>query len=179
MKKINYKNFAKALYEIGRENNLVDNLIKDLEDVEEKLDDNIELRRFLSDQHVSADAKQQALEKVFADFISEKTYNFLHLLIKNRALDYLDQIIEEIKKAKHEKENIVEVVAISPEAIDAATQQRISRILSLKTDKKIIIKSLIDKSLIGGLVIKIGDTVIDGSIRGKINRLKSKIKQIS
>lgn len=179
MRKINYKKYSQALFEAGMENNFLDNLLADLFSVSEKLDENIDLKTFLADPHIEIGKKEQALQEIFKDFISSHTYNFILLLIKEKKLAYLKQILDHAEKIKLQKEQIVEVIIESAVMVPEKSQQRIGIMVEEKTKKKAVVKNIINENLIGGMRLTIdSDAVFDTSILSKLIQLKDKINQI-
>jgi len=179
MKKINNKIFAEAVVAVGREAGVDDRIASGLKDVAATLFNNLELKNFLNEPRVAFSAKEEALTKVFADKVDKRVYHIIFLLIKEKSLSHLDDLLLEINRIKNEQDGIIEVKAVSSSPISDQTQQRIIRILGGKMNKEIKVMNIIDQNIIGGLMIKIGDTVIDGSIKGKINRLKNRIIKIT
>lgn len=179
MKKTNLKKYSQALLEVGRENEIIDDLIADLETVSEKFNLNTDIKVFLNDPHLSLAKKVDSLEKIFQDFISKKTYNFLKLLIKDKAINYLEQILNDTKKMRLQLESVKEVVIESTDVLEVKDQKQIEQIVGQKTNMKVLVKNIINKNLIGGIKITIDtDTVFDGSVLGKINNLKQKINSL-
>ena len=175
----NLKHYSKALVDLGNQYGIFDELLADLADVSEKIDANPDLRKYLLDPQIKLDKKKKALQAIFQDFISEKTYNFLFILIKDKKIGYLDQIVEKTKKRKKEEEKILEAVIESVVPLDIAQEKDVKQALADKSDKQILIKNLINPDLIAGLRITLGDIVIDSSVQGKIGRLKNIIAQLS
>jgi len=170
----NTKFYAKALAELGIQYGILDDLLADLEDAAEKINANLDFKRYISDPQIDFENKKKALQAVFQDFISEKTYNFLYILIKDKKFKYLDQIIEKSKEQKKIKENLAEAVVESVVPVSNDQQEQIKRLLSEKINKRILLKNLIKPELIAGLRISLKDTVIDSSVLGKLDRLKKK-----
>jgi F-type H+-transporting ATPase subunit delta len=179
MRRSGRKNYAKAIIEVGKEQNNVDSLVKNLETVEKKFSENKEIVGFLNDPQIDFEIKKTTIGKVFGESLNRPAVNFLYILIKNKNLDGLGDILDEARGLIREERNILEVTAVSSTPISEDIQGKIRNVLRQKVNKEITIKNQVDESLIGGLVLKIGDLVIDGSIHGKIQRLKYKIKQIS
>jgi F-type H+-transporting ATPase subunit delta len=99
--------------------------------------------------------------------------NFTKLLADNRRLPLLPEIAAEYELLRAEAENVLEVELRAASPVDAAAQAHISEALHKKLGRRITLKYVEDKSLIGGAVIRAGDLVIDGSIRGKLGRLSA------
>lgn len=177
MKKINLNNLAKALIFVGQENNMVEQLIADLVDVAEKIDQTPELKIYLNRPQITLKQKKQMLKTVFQDFISELIYNFLILIIKNKKLRYLNSIIELVKKEHLKKQEILEVKVESVVVLNDAEEKKLNQLICEKIGKKVVVKNIINKNLIGGLKLTLGDQVIDASILGRIERLREKINQ--
>ena len=105
----------------------------------------------------------------------EKTYKIILLLIKNKHLKWLGKIVEELHIIKKNNENILDANIYTPFALSENQLAKLESILSKKTNKTIIIKEIIDKNIIGGIKINLNGLIIDGSIQGKIERLKKNI----
>jgi len=170
------KHYAKALVELGLENSCYEALFTDLTDVDQKINENLEFKKYLTDKHVSFSKKQEALKNTFQDFISDKTYNFLFILLKDGKLLELSSVLKEAAKTHLKSQDLFEVVVESVIPLSAEQEKRIQKKLSESISQKLIIKNIINPEIIGGLKIFLGDTEIDGSLRGKILRLKKKIE---
>jgi len=170
------KHYAKALVEMGLENQCYEALIADLVDVDNKINENLEFKKYLTDKHVSFEKKQQAVKTTFQDFVGGKTYNFLFILIKDGKLLNLSSILKEAEKTHLKTQDLFEAIVESVIPLTANQTKKIQEKLSRLVSQKLIIKNIINPDLIGGLKIFLGDTEVDASIRGKILRLKKKIE---
>lgn len=106
--------------------------------------------------------------------VKEKISKFVRFLVKNNHLSLVEKIIEEFKTYTKKQEGVQEVELVSARPIGIKIRQRLINILNRKN--KIELKEKIDPGLLGGMVIKIGDTMIDGSIRRRLNILSDKLK---
>lgn len=178
MRKAVRKNYARALVEAGKEQNNIDTIVKEIESIQKKFYENIEISRFLNDPQINFSIKKETINKVFGELPKGAAINFIYLLIKNKNLNSLDEILDEIKEMIRKENNILEVTALSAIPISGQIKEKIKNVLMDKVNKEIKVNTEIDETLIGGLVIKIGDLIVDGSINGKIQRLKLKIKKL-
>jgi F-type H+-transporting ATPase subunit delta len=178
MKLVNTKKLAEALVRVGREQSVFDSLVQDLESTSEKINENLELKRYLTDQHVLLRDKRTALATVFQDFISARTYNFLMLLIKSKKLEYLDEILSVSRKLYLQVDDVQEVVIESVVVLSPEVEKNLNDILMKKLNRPLVLRNMINPDLIGGLRIFIGDRVIDSSLRGKLDRLQETINKI-
>ena len=178
MKSAKIKQLASALMETGREHECFDQLLSDLNDVSEKIKASPDAARFLTDKQVEFAKKQQALKHIFQDFISDKTYNFLFLLIKSQKLNALDEIITLAGKLHKEISGITEVIIESARPIKPEHEKQIIQIINEKLKREILVKQVIKEELLAGICLRVGDTVIDASLYGKMMRLKQRIENI-
>ena len=102
--------------------------------------------------------------------------NFVNILIKNNDLKLSKKIITEFARLCDEADGIAKVDVISVKKLDQEIIGLLSKHIATKLDKKnIIINNKISKNILGGIILKYGDTIIDGSFRKKINCLRSKL----
>jgi F-type H+-transporting ATPase subunit delta len=96
---------------------------------------------------------------------------FLELLAENGRLDFLPEIAERFEELKAEDANVADVQVTSAVQLDDAQRERLARALSTRLRRDVRLHCTVDASLIGGAVVRSGDTLIDGSLRGKLERL--------
>lgn len=97
--------------------------------------------------------------------------NFLKLLIENGRVNVLPEIAEHFDALRADVENTVDVVVTSASAIDSARRDELARTLTAKLGREVRLTTAIDPNLIGGVVIRAGDVVIDGSLRARLDGL--------
>lgn len=105
------------------------------------------------------------------DDLNATRQNFITILSENRRLTLLPQISHQFEVMKANREKAVDVDVAAAQPLDAQQQQMLSDALSNKLQRKVNMQVSLDKSLLGGAVIRAGDTVIDGSIRGRLTKL--------
>lgn len=108
---------------------------------------------------------------VCGDELGAKAQNFIKVLAENKRLGLLPQISALFDEFKSNREKTVEVDVSSMFELDAEIQQKLASKLSTTLDREVNIKTSIDKDLIGGVIIRAADVVIDGSIRGRLAKL--------
>lgn len=97
--------------------------------------------------------------------------NFVRLLAANKRLVLLPEISGLFEALKAERERTVDVSVVSAFALDAAAEAKLAASLKARLNREIKLSSSVDKSLIGGMVVRAGDFVIDSSVRGKLKKL--------
>lgn len=173
----NLKQYVKALFDVTHQENLDDQVILDLETVLKKINSDQNLRENLKDPSKNFQQKKEILKKIFADFISHYTYNFLYLLLKKNNINLLSHAIYHFKKEARRKKGIIEVSVISAVKLNDQTKQIISQKITQKTGKKINLRLKIQPEILGGLIIQTDDRLIDASIKGRVDKLRQKILQ--
>jgi len=173
-----FKRYAKALIEVARRDKLLPYVEKDLRSFRELLKSHPELEGFFSDPKVNPLRKQELLEELLSvvDY-QEITKNFLRLLASRRRLPYLEEVEEAFELEVNRLEGVVVTEVISPLPLSAGQARKIARRVSAFLGKKVKIRNRVDPSLVGGVIIKIGDTVYDGSLKKQLQILSERLVQ--
>ena len=162
--------YAKAAFEFAQSVNQLDNWSEMLSFCAAVISDEA-LAKFLDNPGLTRDEAAQAMLKITAEKVDDKGQNFVKLLAANKRLELLPAIAElfEENKALYEKSVDVEITS----AADLTDDQivKLTSRLSEKLGRQVNINSQTDPSLIGGMLIRAGDTVIDASMRGKLDDL--------
>ena len=164
------KRYALALAESSID--CIDKVTSDMNLVNELIFQNEELKTFFLHPVVSLKDKKEAIEEAFRDKIDNITYNFIETLLdENRFLIFrsiLDLFIKESEKIK----NMQRVEVISAVDIDEEEKEKLINKLTEKLNKKVLLNYNLDESILGGLVVKVEDKVIDLSLKAKFENLK-------
>jgi F-type H+-transporting ATPase subunit delta len=115
--------------------------------------------------------KAGKLAEICADKLSQDGQNFIHILADNRRLSLLPEIGAQFNALKAEQEKAVEVAITSARELSDDQQARLVSALSERLKREVSVEVSIDPALLGGLVVRAGDTVIDGSLRGRLSKL--------
>lgn len=134
-----------------------------------------DMRRLLDSPSLGNDAKAVIFIDICADSASDGVKNFITVLAENKRLAALPAISQAFEVLKAQKEQAVDVEVISAFELTTEQQDMLARKLKNKWQKEVSIKQRVDDSLIGGVVIRAGDLVIDDSIRGKLMRLTESV----
>ena len=128
------------------------------------------------DQPNSTAAERSALiEKIAGDKLDGEAVNTVRLLAENGRLGSMDAISTLFDEYRASDEGTLEATVISAQALDDTYRDKLAQSLERKVNKKINIVNTIDESLIGGAIIRAGDVVIDGSVKGKLSQLGSNL----
>jgi len=171
--------YAQALFDIAMQQNKLDQLEKELLAVKKVVADSRELQKVLYHPQVTPEEKKKVVKGIFKDKISKITANFLNLLIDHRREIYLEDIVSFFVNLSNRARNLVEVYAISAIELNNEEKKKLQDVMVKIARKKVQTYYAVDPNLLGGVVVRIGDRVIDGSIRTKLVNLREYLRQTS
>jgi F-type H+-transporting ATPase subunit delta len=169
------KRYAGALFGIAKRDEILDAVAQDMILVERFVADIPYLRAVLLQPLVSEAKKNQVILDAFGDRVTATSLNFIKLLVRKRREDLIDECIHEFRALVAEMQNRVDAVAVTAVPMTAAQTERLTRSLQQFTGKNVHLTTSIDPSMLGGTVVRLGDTVIDGSVRGRLARLEQQL----
>ena len=172
------RQYSKALYEIGEKKDNLFELYDELKKLHQTLNENEELSKALLHQRVLVEEKQKVFKRVFEGKLSDDIYKFMLLLIEKRRIYFLENIVQEFRRLVYKHENIITVEVTTAVEMQEETREKLKAKLKEHVDKKIEMEEYCDPDIIGGMIIKVGDYLIDGSIKSKLESLEEKIKKI-
>ncbi len=169
------KSYAEALFQVARAEETQDRVEEELTRLNKSLDSNAELREFLSDPKISADGKKSALFEIFGGKISPITLHWINMIVDQGRQRRLPTIIEAFfTLAQEAREKVTaEVITSLPLSEDQA--DRLARELSKITRKRVFLKPTVDESILGGVIVKIENKVIDGSVKHRLEEIKNEM----
>lgn len=132
-----------------------------------------QMRNVVNSPKVSHKQLLELISSVYGAKLSDTTTNFIRVLIKANRLRIASHISTLFEEKRAQAEGRVEINVVSAYELDSEQTRRIADVMGKRTGKKINISSVVDKSLIGGLIIRAGDSVIDASIRGRLTKLRN------
>jgi F-type H+-transporting ATPase subunit delta len=162
--------YAKAIFALARQNNTLANTAEGLTLGAEVVADP-QVHNLLGSPHVTAAQLSELVNGIVGAKLDEHGRNFITLLAQNRRLGFLPEIAALFEQMKAEVENAVEVEVTSATALTPDQESRYAAALQKKLGRNVRLQTKIDQSLLGGAVLKAGDLVIDGSIKGRLERL--------
>jgi F-type H+-transporting ATPase subunit delta len=168
------RRYAKALLELGTETNSLDAIVKDLGALAELIDGSAELRDVSENPQVSNDARKA----VFTDIASRLGFNPMSrnavlLLIDNGRLRALPNIARALREESDKRAGVLRAHVTSAAPLNESYVQRLQQALEARFKKKVVVQRSVDPNLIAGVVTRVGDTIIDGSVRARLNELKT------
>ena len=165
--------YALALYELSKEKNQTEEFASNMITFMKMFNSNKELKNFVKNPTYSAEKQKIVFEKILTIMNFNKIVkNFFYILITKKRIFFLDTIIEEFLKLVSYKRGEISGSLISSKKIDEKIISDIEREISTNIKRSIKLKSKVDETLIGGVVIQIGSLMIDTSIKNKLEKYK-------
>lgn len=169
------RRYAQALYEIAQAKNTLETLEQDLKGVAEAVVGTRELQKVLYHPQVLPSEKKKILQALFAQSVSEETMKFLGLLVDKRRENYIEGIALEFSSLANQARGKVAAEVITAIDITEEQKQELVKVASRMAGKEVDPTFAVDPSLIGGVVVRIGSKVIDGSIKTRLAGIKARL----
>jgi len=174
--KSNY--YANAVFNLARAENAIDRVENELGQLKDEVIFNLDLKKYLSDTAIQSSEKIKSLLNILGEDSTRSIKTISAMIILFDALDYTEQIYKDYIELTNQYKKQVSVEVISAIELDDKLLMEIKKDVDSKTGLDVRVKNTVDKSIIGGLLIKIGERIIDLSVRNKIEDLKSKLKAL-
>jgi F-type H+-transporting ATPase subunit delta len=167
--------YARALFEIARAEGTIDEVEDELFRLARTLESNDALRNALTDERIPVSRREGIVEDLLGNKVTNTTVQLVSMVVAGgRGRDLpaiIDKLVQRASSAKQ-----LEVAEVrSAVGLSADQQTRLAAALANATGKQVNVKVIVDPSVIGGIVATVGDTVIDGSIRSRLDNVKSRL----
>jgi F-type H+-transporting ATPase subunit delta len=162
--------YARAAFEYARDAGLLSQWAEQLGTAAAVAQNDV-MTSFLSDPAQTAEQQAQTLNDVCGDSLGEQARNFIAILAENKRLALLPEIHSQFIQYKANQEKTVDVEVISAFDLADTTRDRLADVLGKKLEREVKVSTSTDSNLLGGVLIRAGDLVIDGSVRGRLNKL--------
>lgn len=166
--------YAQALLELAVENNTLDSVSRDMQYLAQVNADNRDFQLLLSSPVIKADKKIAVLNEIFGSFEKIST-SFMELIAKNGRESILPEIAIAFNELVKAHKGIVPVTLTSAAKLDEGVKKQIVSKIAAAVKGTIEITEVIDPALIGGFIVKMGDTQIDASVASKLSQLKQRL----
>lgn len=168
--------YAQAVYELAVEKNLLTETETQLKSVEAAIAAYADLATLIYHPRVPSKVKKETIEKLFKAELTDFVFKFLLLLVDKRRETALPAVIREYVKLANAVRNIAEAEVITAMPLSDGEQQALAAKLSRLTGKTMLLKTSLDQSIIGGVIVKIGDKLIDGSVTRRLRALQASLQ---
>ncbi len=173
------RRYAVALYEIAKEQNKVDDFAKDCNLIATIFKNSKELLNAVKSPITNQEKKTALLKAIFSGRVGKPLEDAMMLLVKKGRASLIPDVMKAFEDILDEQSGIMTVRVESAIPLNESEKQAIAQKLEAVSGKKIRIENKVNPELIGGFTARIGDTVIDGSVKHKLERLKEELRQVS
>ena len=166
--------YARSLFEVAKEQNKLDTIREQLGAFADALDETRELQVFFFSPYFSTTEKQDGLDRAVSD-ADPILVNFLKLLIENHRTPVIFRVRRVFDELWLQENKRLPVQVTSAVALDTATVTLIGDRIAEQTGQKIDITSTVDSDILGGLVVRVGNSILDASIRNRLEQLRKQV----
>jgi F-type H+-transporting ATPase subunit delta len=168
--------YATALADIALEQGAAEPVKKQLEDFGAAYAESAELRSVLSSPAVERNAKHGVIEKLATRMgASRIVRNFLFIVVDNQRTHLLPEILQTFEAVIRQRQGMAEAEVTSAAELTAPQKTQLQQTLQGLTGRQIQAKYSLDPALLGGAVVRIGDTIYDGSVRNRLNQMRARL----
>jgi F-type H+-transporting ATPase subunit delta len=166
--------YAEALFEVGRDKGKLDTLQQQLSQFADEVDRNRELQVFFFSPYLSTAEKQEGIERAISGAEPELV-NFLELLVDKHRMTEIFRIRRELDELWKQENRRLDVTVTSAVELDPAVVEKIGQEVERQTGEKVDLSSRVDGEILGGIVLQVGNMVLDASIRSRLEKLRKSV----
>jgi F-type H+-transporting ATPase subunit delta len=166
--------YARSLFEVAREQDKIDLVREQIGQFADALAESRELEVFFFSPYFSTEEKKDGLDRAL-DGADETVRNFLALLIENHRMPALMRVRREYDGLWQEVNQLLPVQITSAVELDGSVHARIGEEIGRQTGKKVQLSSTVDPDVLGGIVVRVGNSILDASVRTRLERLRKQV----
>jgi F-type H+-transporting ATPase subunit delta len=166
--------YARSLFEVAQERDRVDAVRDELAQFTDALAESTELELFFFSPYFSTEEKKQGLDQA-VEGADEIFTNFLKVLIENHRMPALMRIRREYELLWQELNQLLPVQVTSAIALDEAVTRQIGEEIGRQTGRRVELTTNVDPDVLGGIVLRVGNSILDASIRTRLERLRKQV----
>lgn len=167
--------YAEALLELADARGVTDTVAADVEGVAEVINNNAAFNQYLGDPTVGHTARQKMIDTVFGTRVSSLVVAFLQVLSSKNHLAHFPGIAAAFKRLLDHRKGTVDVEVTVAHKLDDNALADVGKQISGRLGKNAIVSQKVDESIIGGLILKFGDKLVDGSVKTQLETIKSRM----
>ena len=166
--------YARSLFEVAKEQDKLDKVREELGEFADAVDANRELQMFFFSPYFSTAEKMDGLDKAVSG-ADETLLNFLKLLIENHRMPVIFRVRREVEKLWQGENKLLPVTVTSAVELDKATVKQIGDRIAEQTGRKVDLSATVEPEILGGLVVRVGNSILDASIRHRLEQLRKQV----
>jgi F-type H+-transporting ATPase subunit delta len=166
--------YARALFEVGKEHDDLDGVREQIGEFADALDGERALQTFFFSPYFSTEEKKEGLHKAI-EGASDAVMNFLELLIEKHRMPAIFRIRRELDALWREENKMLPVQLTSAIKLDDETVANLGRTIGERTGRKVDVNARVDPDILGGIVLRVGNSILDASIRNRLEQLRKQV----
>ncbi len=168
--------YARALFEVARDNDVLDRVRDELGEFADALDESRDLQVFFFSPYFSSEEKKEAVQRV-VEGADERFVNFLELLAERHRLPVLFRIRRDFEELWAEEKELLPVSVTSAVDLDESLVEDIGERIQEQTGREVELSSHVDPDVLGGLVVRVGNMVLDASVRNRLEQMRKQVRR--
>jgi len=170
------KRYARALYEVAQENGIVSEVLEQLGFVAQSLQLDAEVRGFFTNPSIDSSVKIELIRKVYADRVSALLLNLLEMVVERGRHNLIDDLYDAYANIANNALGQAKATVYTAKLLTADELAKVEQQFGALVGKKIVAEQIVEPALLGGVQVRIGDRLYDGSLSGKLARLEQSLK---
>jgi F-type H+-transporting ATPase subunit delta len=166
--------YARSLFEVASEQGKLDTVREQLAAFADALQESRQLQTFFFSPYFATEEKKDGLHRT-VDGADETVMNFLELLVDNHRMPVVFRVRREFDRLWEEANQLLPVQITSAVALDESVAERIGEEIGRQTGRRVELTSTVDPDVIGGIVLRVGNSILDASIRTRLEALRKQV----
>lgn len=172
------RRYARALFQLALERNEVEDIASGLATVTQATQTSPELMAVLHHPRITRERKKELLRHIFGGAVREDIERFLFLLVEKDRAVIIPNVAREFERLLDEHRREVDAEATSAVPLLPAQQEALLQKLRAATGYTVRLSTRVDESILGGLIVRVGDRLIDGSVATRLQTMREQLKQV-
>jgi len=168
------REYAHALWELGRERKLFPGLLEELRSLHDLVAKDVQVRSYFESPRRSREDKLGSLERNVGRQVSPLTLSFLRVLVRKGREDHLRSIVAALEEMIEREQDQVRVDVTATATLAPDVKTRLQTVLASRLGRPVVLREHVDQGLLGGLVIRVGDLLLDASVRTQFKKLRAR-----
>ena len=166
--------YARALFEAAKESDVLDRVHDELGEFADALEENRDLQLFLFSPYFSSEEKTEGVSRIVSD-ADERTINFLELLAERHRMPVLFRIRRNFDSMWAEEHKLLPVTVTAAVELDDELVKSIGERIAEQTGREVELSSKVDPDVLGGLQVRVGNMVLDATVRNRLEQLRKQV----
>ncbi len=166
------RRYALAYYQVAEEKGKVQQYIQEFRELVELINTNTDIIQLINNPQMSTLRKTELVKEIFSGKVNDDLISFVNILISKKRIHTVSGVLAETEKIYLEKQSTVVAYVKTVVALNDAEKEELVKKLKVKYNKNILLEEELDESIIGGVYIKIGDDILDGTVKYKLSQIQ-------